>query len=161
MEIAERLCFSKVYREAFYPNGEADIQKDRIMYDLIQQLSKKVSLNHVPAVYRKCAPWLDAQEALLAVSAHKSPRDKLQCIRQSTSAIMNTLHVSCTPRVPAADDFFPVMVYVIIKANPPHLPSTIQYIHNFQEKQMIGESSYWWTQFCMAVEYIKTMKSHS
>lgn len=29
MNVAERLCFSTVYTEAFYPNGEADIQKDR------------------------------------------------------------------------------------------------------------------------------------
>ncbi|XP_062515000.1 GTPase-activating protein and VPS9 domain-containing protein 1-like isoform X2 [Corticium candelabrum] len=161
LEVAERLCFSKVYSQAFYPNGEADFQKDTIMYDLIQQLSKKFSLSHVHAVYRKCAPWKDAQDALLAIGAHRSPRDKLHCIRKCTSCIMNTLHVSCSGRVPAADDFFPVMVYVIIKANPPHLPSTIQYLHNFQERHMSGELSYWWTQFCMAVEYIKTMKSPS
>ena len=35
MEIAERLCFSSVYTEAFYPNGEADIQKDRYTFYVI------------------------------------------------------------------------------------------------------------------------------
>lgn len=59
--------------------------------------------------------------------------------------------------VPAADDFIPVLVYIIIKANPANLLSTIQYVNSFYHKQLKGEEEYWWTQFCSAVEFIKTM----
>lgn len=52
---------------------------------------------------------------------------------------------------------FPVLVYVLIKANPPDLLSTIQYIKNFAEVNLKGEESYWWTQFSAAVEFSKTI----
>jgi hypothetical protein len=42
---------------------------------------------------------------------------------------MNLLSIASTKSVPAADDFVPVMVFVIIKANPPSLLSTVQVGH--------------------------------
>ena len=59
--------------------------------------------------------------------------------------------------VPAADDFVPVMVYVVIKANPPSLLSTVQYVDSFYGNRMAGEDQYWWMQFAAAIEFIKTM----
>ena len=59
--------------------------------------------------------------------------------------------------VPAADDFVPVMVFVVIKANPPSLLSTVQYVDSFYGNRMAGEDQYWWMQFAAAIEFIKTM----
>ena len=63
--------------------------------------------------------------------------------------------------VPAADDFVPVMVFVVIKANPPGLLSTVQYVDSFYSHRMqdagAGEDQYWWMQFVAAIEFIKTM----
>ena len=59
--------------------------------------------------------------------------------------------------VPAADDFVPVMVFVVIKANPPGLLSTVQYVDSFYSNRMAGEDQYWWMQFVAAIEFIKTM----
>ena len=65
------------------------------------------------------------------------------------------------PSLPGADDFFPVFVYVIVHANPPSLLSTVEYISNFMGHRMFGEQSYWWTQFTIAIEFIKTMEPDS
>ena len=46
---------------------------------------------------------------------------------------------------------------VIIKANPPSLLSTVQYVDNFFRDRLVGEQCYWWMQFVGAVEFIKTM----
>lgn len=70
---------------------------------------------------------------------------------------MNLLSMVSERSVPAADDFMPVLVYVLIKANPSSLLSTVQYISSFYEKRLVGEESYWWTQFASAIEFIKTM----
>lgn len=70
---------------------------------------------------------------------------------------MNLLSIASDKSVPAADDLMPVLVYVLIKANPPHLLSTVQYVNTFYEKQLEGEEAYWWTQFASAVEFIKNM----
>lgn len=60
--------------------------------------------------------------------------------------------------VPGADDIFPVLVFVIIRANPPDLLSTMAFIENFYRDRMHGEASYWWAQFTSAVEYVKTIE---
>lgn len=43
------------------------------------------------------------------------------------------------------------------QANPPYLLSTIQYVNAFIGEEIEGEDQYWWTQFCSAVTFIKTM----
>lgn len=83
--------------------------------------------------------------------------------------------------VGSADDLIPILIYVVIKviyittqivadysifnnfshlisqANPPYLLSTIQYVNAFYGDLITGEDHYWWTQFCSAVTFIKTM----
>lgn len=53
---------------------------------------------------------------------------------------------------------FPVIVYVIIKANPPGLLSTIQFVRNFIEPRLVSEDAYWWAQFSTAIEFTKTLE---
>jgi hypothetical protein len=60
------------------------------------------------------------------LAAYKTPQDKVACVVRCSQTIMNLLSIASTKSVPAADDFVPVMVFVIIKANPPSLLSTIQ-----------------------------------
>lgn len=87
----------------------------------------------------------------------QTPRDKIQCVLRCCNTIMNLLSMASNKSVPAADDLMPVLVYVLIKANPPHLLSTVQYVNTFYEKQLEGEEAYWWTQFASGVEFIKNM----
>ena len=70
---------------------------------------------------------------------------------------MNLLSMANEKSVPAADDFMPVLIFVLIKANPPSLLSSIQYVNSFYEKRLVGEEQYWWMQFSSAIEFIKTM----
>ena len=103
------------------------------------------------------------------------PEEKVQCITRVSTIIMNLLSLSQDKSVPAADDLMPVLVFVslnvnsqlvsitfppsqvIIKANPPSLLSTVQYVDNFFRDRLVGEQCYWWMQFVGAVEFIKTM----
>lgn len=41
--------------------------------------------------------------------------------------------------------------------NPPSLLSTIELVNALGGAALAGEALYWWTQFCAAVAYIKTM----
>lgn len=70
---------------------------------------------------------------------------------------MNLLRMANEKSVPAADDFMPVFIFVLIKANPCSLLSTVQYVNSFYEKRLGGEEQYWWMQFTAAIEFIKTM----
>ncbi|XP_061459725.1 GTPase-activating protein and VPS9 domain-containing protein 1 isoform X6 [Rhineura floridana] len=157
----ERSVMNRIFKLAFYPNQDGDILRDQLLHDHIQRLSKVVTANHkalqIPEVYLREAPWPSAQSEICTISAYKTPRDKLQCVLRMCSTIMNLLSLANEDSVPGADDFVPVLVFVLIKANPPCLLSTVQYISSFYANCLTGEESYWWMQFTAAVEFIKTI----
>ncbi|XP_056319260.1 GTPase-activating protein and VPS9 domain-containing protein 1 isoform X5 [Danio aesculapii] len=157
----ERSVMNRIFKLAFYPNQDGDIHRDELFHEHIQRLSRVVSANHkalqIPEVYLKEAPWPSAQAEIKTINAYKTPRDKVQCILRMCSTIMNLLSLANEDAVPGADDFVPVLVFVLIKANPPCLLSTIQYINNFYASRLSGEECYWWMQFTAAVEFIKTI----
>ncbi|XP_058015577.1 GTPase-activating protein and VPS9 domain-containing protein 1 [Ahaetulla prasina] len=159
--VIERSVMNRIFKLAFYPNQDGDILRDQLLHDHIQRLSKVVTANHkalqIPEVYLREAPWPSAQAEIRTISAYKTPRDKLQCVLRMCSTIMNLLSLANEDSVPGADDFVPVLVFVIIKANPPCLLSTVQYISSFYANSLTGEESYWWMQFTAAVEFIKTI----
>ena len=88
----------------------------------------------------------------------QSPRGKLHCVVQSCKILISLLQYAKCGDPPGADDLFPVLVYTLIKANPPSLLSTIQYVRNFAEARLVGEDAYWWAQFSTAVEFTKTLE---
>ncbi|KAM4664884.1 GTPase-activating protein and VPS9 domain-containing protein 1 isoform 3-T3 [Discoglossus pictus] len=157
----ERSVMNRIFKLAFYPNQDGDILRDQVLHEHIQRLSKVVTANHralqIPEVYLREAPWPSAQAEIRTISAYKTPRDKVQCILRMCSTIMNLLSLANEYSVPGADDFVPVLVFVLIKANPPCLLSTVQYISSFYASRLTGEESYWWMQFTAAVEFIKTI----
>uniref|UniRef100_A0A672JNB5 GTPase-activating protein and VPS9 domain-containing protein 1 n=1 Tax=Salarias fasciatus TaxID=181472 RepID=A0A672JNB5_SALFA len=157
----ERSVMNRIFKLAFYPNQDGDILRDQLFHEHIQRLSKVVTANHkalqVPEVYLKEAPWPSAQSEIRTINAYKTPRDKVQCILRMCSTIMNLLSLANEDSVPGADDFVPVLVFVLIRANPPCLLSTVQYINNFYASRLSGEECYWWMQFTAAVEFIKTI----
>uniref|UniRef100_A0A8D0X6C2 GTPase-activating protein and VPS9 domain-containing protein 1 n=1 Tax=Sus scrofa TaxID=9823 RepID=A0A8D0X6C2_PIG len=157
----ERSVMNRIFKLAFYPNQDGDILRDQVLHEHIQRLSKVVTANHralqIPEVYLREAPWPSAQSEIRTISAYKTPRDKVQCILRMCSTIMNLLSLANEDSVPGADDFVPVLGFVLIKANPPCLLSTVQYISSFYASCLSGEESYWWMQFTAAVEFIKTI----
>uniref|UniRef100_A0A1B6E0D7 Receptor-mediated endocytosis protein 6 homolog n=1 Tax=Clastoptera arizonana TaxID=38151 RepID=A0A1B6E0D7_9HEMI len=157
----ERAVISRVYIYAMYPNGDADINRDQVLHEHMKKLAKIITPNHkdlrIPKIFHYECPWPSAQAEIVAISAYKTPRDKLQCVFRCCTTIMNLLSLAFDSGVPAADDLVPVLVYVILKANPPSLLSTVQYVSSFYANRLEGEQHYWWIQFCAAIEFIKTM----
>ena len=92
------------------------------------------------------------------LSSPQTPKDKIVCVLRSSQTIMHLLSMANQRSVPAADDFMPVLISVLIRANPFGLLSTIQYVNSFYDNRLHGEEQYWWLQFTSAVEFIKTME---
>lgn len=68
-------------------------------------------------MYLKEAPWPSAQSEIKTINAYKTPRDKVQCILRMCSTIMNLLSLANEDSVPGADDFVPVLVFVLIRVS--------------------------------------------
>ncbi|XP_063687803.1 GTPase-activating protein and VPS9 domain-containing protein 1-like isoform X2 [Bolinopsis microptera] len=169
---AEIGFFNAVFSSAFLPNGEAQRQKDNVFRESLGELRSAATLDHpdiqIPAKYHNEAPWLPAQRHLALLPAHKSPSGKLTCIMNCVFTIFKLLFVGASgltilegrtddSAVPGADDLLPVLIYVIIHANPPNLLSTIDYIDNFTPRGITGQDQYMLMQFRGATEFIKSM----
>ncbi|XP_071507059.1 GTPase-activating protein and VPS9 domain-containing protein 1-like [Diadema antillarum] len=167
----ERAIMSRIYKLALYPNGDGDILRDQVLQQHIHRLAKVVTASHkallIPEKYRRESPWPAAQAEILNINAYKTPKDKVQCVLRCCTIIMNLLSMADSAAPPGADDFVPVLMFVLIKANPPSLLSTVQYVNSFyyesdpysdgEGSSGSGEERYWWMQFSAAVEYLKTI----
>ncbi|XP_071575221.1 GTPase-activating protein and VPS9 domain-containing protein 1-like [Temnothorax nylanderi] len=119
--VVERTVMARVYHNALYLNEDGDVYRDQLLQNHIKKLAKVVTPNHNPKVYHYECPWSWAQAELAVISAYKTLRDKLQCVFCCVTTIMNLLSMASERGIPAADDLTPVLVYVIIKTNPPSL----------------------------------------
>lgn len=154
----ERAAFARLYLHVLFPNGDGDIARDQVLSEHIRRVSSVTSARSVGigAAHRWAAPYPRAQRHLRHLPVYRTPRDKLSCIMRCVTSIMAVLGLT-EGTTPSADDLTPVLVYVILKVNPPSLLSTIELVNALGGSALQGEALYWWTQFCAAVAYIKTM----
>ena len=96
----------------------------QVLHEHIAKLAQVITPRHkdlrIPKIYRYECPWPSAQAELISISAYKTPRDKVACVIRCATTIMNLLSLAAAAAergVPAADDFMPVFVFVIIKVN--------------------------------------------
>ncbi|KRY28145.1 GTPase-activating protein and VPS9 domain-containing protein 1 [Trichinella spiralis] len=157
----ERMITARIYVSALYPNGEVDAMRDKLFHQTVQRLGDLITPTHkslaIPTGFREDkivrnaeyiaeCPWPSAQAEILKINVYKSAGDKVKCVRRCCETIMHLLRAS-NAQTPSADDMVPLVVYVLIKANPEALLSTIQYVNGFYSGRMEGEEAYCWTQF--------------
>lgn len=67
---------------------------------------------------------LTQSKEILKINTYKAPRDKLICILNCCKVIFGLIkHVEGDA---GADKFLPILIYVVIRANPPRLVSNVQ-----------------------------------
>uniref|UniRef100_A0A1Q3FM27 Receptor-mediated endocytosis protein 6 homolog n=1 Tax=Culex tarsalis TaxID=7177 RepID=A0A1Q3FM27_CULTA len=154
------ILLHRLYHSVMFPNDDGDISRDRVLSDHISRLSRTITPSHaqlrISAVYLNEAPWPFAQRQLSYISAYKTPQEKVECVIKCIKSLISLLSMGSDKPV-AADDIIPVLIYIIIQTNPPNLLSTIEYVNCFVDEMLQGENQYWWTQFCSAVTFIKTL----
>jgi len=154
----EKYFMTRIFKNAFAPHGDVERDKDEVFTRHIAQL-QDVTPDHsalqIPKIYHQ--PWDMAQKELSKINAYKSPQAKLECVINTSKVIMSLLHLTGKKKA-SADDFFPILIFVVLKLNPPRLLSNVQYIQSFCSDQLEqSESGYWFTQFSSAVTFIKML----
>jgi len=157
----EKYIISKIYPCVFSPDPE-DLEKDKLLHSRIQQLSfitpehleisPKHTSNHLFSI---------AEKELQNIGKFKVPRDKLVCIMNACKIIYNILNqVNGSPA--GADEFLPLLILIVLRANPPRLHSNIKFISRFRNpSKLMTETGYYFTQFESAVAFLETLDASS
>lgn len=94
------------------------------------------------------------------MNSFKTPKDKLVCILNCCKVIYNMINAS-EGKPTGADDFFPILIYIVIRSNPKDLHTNIEFISNFRNPNKMGsEAGYYFTHLISAVAFLKDL-NHS
>ena len=100
------------------------------------------------------------------MGSFKAPRDKLVCLL-NCCRVINNLLLNAHMREgdgasPGADDFLPVLIYVLLKANPPQLLANVEYIQRYRHpSRLVGEAAYFYTNVVSAATFLEHLEASS
>ncbi|TXG53500.1 hypothetical protein EZV62_022669 [Acer yangbiense] len=183
----EKYVMTKLFSRTFAPLPE-DVKIDQEISEKICLLQTFLRPEHldIPAVLQNEASWLLAEKELQKINAFKAPREKLLCIMNCCKVINNLLlNASMSENVvlAGADDFLPVLIYVVIKAsspccilqscdvkrrgylnyaNPPQLHSNLKFIQLYRRQtKLVSEAAYYFTNLVSAKSFIVDLNAKS
>ena len=98
-----------------------------------------------------------AQQELLKIKGYRAPRDKVICILNCCKVIFGLLKNAKSGDT-SADSFVPLLIYVVLQANPEHLVSNIQYILRFRNQDKLGgEAGYYLSSLSGAIQFVESL----
>ncbi|KAJ3565077.1 hypothetical protein NP233_g7873 [Leucocoprinus birnbaumii] len=167
MEGMEKLVMNRLYDFTFTPQvvrahpsrpiTTDDLERDRV-------LSQRIALfgwleeKHldIPEEEGSKGFLMFAQQELIKINHYKAPRDKLICILNCCKVIFGLLrHLK---KEEGADSFLPILIFVVLKANPDHLLSNVEFISRFRNPTKLqSEAGYYLSSLMGAVSFIETM----
>ncbi|EKX52421.1 hypothetical protein GUITHDRAFT_101593 [Guillardia theta CCMP2712] len=112
----------------------------------------------IPATNRNDESWEKSVKALQVMSERTSPIEKLDCILEASRHICSAPTLNGLHTTVSADDFLPVLVYIVLRANPSELPSNIDFISDYRSRSRnVGEAAYFFTHLAGALHFIETL----
>ncbi|KAI0308424.1 hypothetical protein OF83DRAFT_1180865, partial [Amylostereum chailletii] len=167
MEGMEKLVMNRLYDSTFTPQVACavppkpittdDLERDRVLEQRIA-LFGWIEPGHldVPIAEGSNGFLMFAEQELVKINHYKAPRDKLICILNCCKVIFGLIrHLNSDE---SADTFIPILIFVVLKANPEHLLSNVEFINRFRNPAKLqSEAGYYLSSLMGAVSFIETM----
>ncbi|KAF4856356.1 Vacuolar protein sorting-associated protein 9a [Colletotrichum siamense] len=137
---------------------QEDIERDDVLTQKIQIYAwlREEHLDIPPAGESGRRFLKLAQQELLKIKSYRAPRDKIICVLNCCKVIFGLLKHSKSDS--SADSFMPLLIYVVLQANPEHLVSNVQYILRFRNQEKLGgEAGYYLSSLMGAIQFIENM----
>ncbi|KAL8688630.1 MAG: hypothetical protein Q9218_005508 [Villophora microphyllina] len=138
---------------------EEDIERDDILGQKVR-IYRWVQEEHldIPPLGDSGRRFMSfAQQQLLKIKMYRAPRDKIVCVLNCCKVIFGFLSTSKTADM-SADSFVPLLIYVVLRSNPEHLVSNVQYILRFRNQEKLGgEAGYYLSSLMGAIQFIENL----
>ncbi|KAK9474811.1 uncharacterized protein V1510DRAFT_228912 [Dipodascopsis tothii] len=168
IEGMEKLVMNRLYTQTFSPeiprasrsfSHEEDLLRDKVLEEKMGIWSW-IEGEHLDLDRELIASGdrfiVLAQDELLKINNYRAPRDKVICILNCCKVIFGLLRQTRSEE--SADRFLPILIYVVIKAQPRHLISNTQYIMRFRNPDKLnGENGYYLSSLQGAISFIETL----
>ncbi|KAK0239117.1 hypothetical protein EDD85DRAFT_531355 [Armillaria nabsnona] len=167
MEGMEKLVMNQLYQFTFTPQVARAVPRRQITADDLERdrvLSQRIALfgwveeTHldIPEGEGSKGFLMFAQQELLKINHYKAPRDKLICILNCCKVIFGLIRHLRTEE--GADSFVPILIFVVLRSNPEHLLSNVEFINRFRNPvKLQSEAGYYLSSLMGAVSFIETM----
>lgn len=165
-EAMEKLIMNRLYTYTFTPaiaqEGHwsvqtNDLERDQVLSQRIRLLSW-VEERHLDMACGSHSPRFNdfAVQELLKINHYRAPRDKIICILNCCKVIFGLIrHLG---KEENADAFVPLLILVLLRANPPHLVSNVEYILRFKNPHRpSSEADYYLSSLSGAISFIESM----
>eukprot|EP00931_Biecheleriopsis_adriatica_P047792 TRINITY_DN2757_c0_g1_i1.p1 TRINITY_DN2757_c0_g1~~TRINITY_DN2757_c0_g1_i1.p1 ORF type:complete len:443 (+),score=125.88 TRINITY_DN2757_c0_g1_i1:10-1338(+) len=155
----EKFLLSRLHPKIFAVE-KADLSEDTLLRQRIDSLSW-VSFSNLGVPPVETSLLALAVEQLQGIDKFKAPRDKIICILNTCRVINDVLKRAIVEsgsagRPLSADDFLPLLIFVVIMANPPRIQSNLEYVAAFRHpSRLIAEDAYFLTSLQSAVAFVK------
>jgi hypothetical protein len=170
----EKYVMTKLYSKVFSPTVE-DLTIDNEIAMRLSLFSKRIEPHHLdldPNLVNdnestSTDPVIAAQikkaiSELKKINSYKTPRDKMICISNCCKLVTNILSTYYPRERISADIFLPVVIYLVMKANPPHLHSNLKYISEYRNPdKMLSEAAYYLTNLQSSALFWRTADHNS
>ncbi|KAI8985103.1 hypothetical protein BDB01DRAFT_788933 [Pilobolus umbonatus] len=157
----EKLVMNRLHSFTFSPATTDDKERDEIVHQKIS-IFRWIRETHldIPETEHNDRFLSFAEQEILKINNYRAPRDKLICILNCCKVIFGL--IKYVEGDGGADKFLPILIYVVIRANPPQLVSNVQYIYRFRNsEQLQAESGYYLTNLMGAISFIESMEAKS
>ncbi|WFD30527.1 hypothetical protein MSPP1_001548 [Malassezia sp. CBS 17886] len=163
-EAMEKLIMNRLYtytyapaiaQEGRWPVQTDDLVRDAALTERIRTLAW-VREEHLDV---QCGSHSDrfyafAVQELNKIGHYKAPRDKIICILNCCKVIFGLIRHLDTDE--GADAFVPLLILVLLRANPPHLMSNMEYILRFKNpERRTSEADYYLSSLMGAIAFIE------
>lgn len=159
----EKLLMTRIHSRAFKPDPSYP-EKDAALSARLAALGSFLTLAHLDIaenLHNEVSHIL-AQKELQKINQYKAPRDKMVCILNCCKVISNLLTHAREGQPYGADEFLPLLIFIVLKANPEDLHSNMLYISNYRHpSRMAAEPGYFFTQLVSAVHFLENLQADS
>eukprot|EP01122_Echinamoeba_exundans_P003320 TRINITY_DN13438_c0_g1_i1.p1 TRINITY_DN13438_c0_g1~~TRINITY_DN13438_c0_g1_i1.p1 ORF type:complete len:515 (+),score=100.39 TRINITY_DN13438_c0_g1_i1:126-1547(+) len=149
-QFLEQYVVDRIYSHLFFPNKRRDFNFAQGVQSISHLTAESLDIKH--PVTEDLIDYCGSM--LTKMNFEKTPSTKLHCVAQCCLEIFAYLK-KAQGTLATADDFLPLLIYVIVKSNPIYLISNVKYLTAcLPSHMMLSDSGFFLTYIEVATQHI-------